>query len=193
MSITNSGATRTLFCTPQYIFENTIISDNSDVKLVKKATRVAEDKYILPIIGGMLYNTIINKIQTGTLTGDYKSLVDRFIIPCLLEYTVYEYVPYTYKFRNKGISKQTSETSEPVEREDLYFIRENILQTAQFYGEQLIKYLKANSTMYPEYTQLQSDQVNPANGDYFSGIHIPGNNRGDCSGLGLGLTIDVNL
>lgn len=194
MSITNSGMTRTLFVTPQYMMDNTVVNDNADPKLIVKAIRTAEDKYILPIIGGMLYNTIIDKIQTGALLGNYKNLVDRFIIPATLEYATYEYVPYVYKFRNKGISKQTSETSEPVDRDDLYFIRENILQTAQFYGEQLINFLRANSTLFPEYCQYQNDQVKPARGDYFSGIHIPSSNRNSDDNIdGLGITYNVNL
>lgn len=189
--VINSGSTRTLFCTPQYVVDNTFINDNSDVKLIKKAIRTAEDKYILPIIGGTLYNTIISKIQSNTLTGDYKNVVDNFIIPCLLEYTVYEYVPYVFKFRNKGVSKQTSETSEPATQEELIFVRENILQTAQFYGEELIRHLRCNSNLYPEYNQSATDQIPPAQGDYFSGIFIPNVNRSDCDGFGQGYTTNI--
>lgn len=175
-----SGSTRTLFVSPQDARDNTIINNNVSGKLLNVIIRTAEDKYIMPIIGGNLYYTIINKISTNTLTGDYKFLVDNFIIPCLLEYTVYEYIPYTYKFTNKGISKQTSDTSEPADLPDLYYIRDNVRDTAQFYGENLIQYLKVNANSFPEYSTWLADQIPPADGDNIvGGIHIPGSNRND--------------
>lgn len=190
-----SGATRTLFITPQFVKDNSFPNDNVEEKLLVKAIRIAEDKYIQPIIGGNLYATLISQIRANTIAGNYKNLLDNFIIPCLLEYTVYEYIPYTYKFRNKGISKQTSPTSEPADRDELYYLRDNIRDTAQFYGENLIKYLKVNSSLFPEYSTTNADQISPARGDYFGGIHIPGANRGpgDCGLDGLGITYPVNL
>ena len=191
-----SGGTRTLFITPQYVRENSVLNDNTDGKLIVKAIRTAEDKYIMPIIGGNLYYTLIGMINAGTLTGStntYKTLMDQFIVPCLLEYSIYEYVPYSFKFRNKGISKQTSPDSEAANLEDLYYLRDNVLQSAQFYAENLIKYLKVNAASFPEYTTISADQIAPARGDYFGGIHIPSSNRGNCDDYGLGLSRPVNV
>lgn len=192
MSTTNSGQTRTLFITPQYLKANSFPNENVDDKLLKKAIRVAEDKYIKPIIGGSLYYAIISKIDSNTLAGDYKNLLDNFITPCLVEYAIYEYIPYTFKYRNKGIMKQGSENAEPAELNELYYQRDNVRDTAQFYAEELIRFLKANTTSFIEYGQYSQDQIAPARGDYFSGIHVPGANRGNggfyncnyCSGNG---------
>lgn len=188
-----SGGSRTLFLTPQYVRENSVLNDNTDGKLIVKAIRTAEDKYIMPIIGGNLYYKLIQLIKANTLTGDYQNLMNQFIVPCLLEYSVYEYVPYSFKFRNKGISKQTSPDSEAADLDELFYLRDNILQSAQFYGENLIKYLKVNGNLFPEYSTWTADQIAPAKGDYFGGIHIPNSNRGNCGDFGMGLSYPVNV
>lgn len=193
MNTTNSGATRTLFIDPQYVRDNSVINDNTEGGLISKAIRTASDKYIQPIIGGNLYNSLISKIQLNSLSGDYKTLMDDFIVPCLLEYTIYEYIPYSFKFRNKGISRQTSPDSIPAEVEDLTYIRDNVLQTAQFYGETLVRFLSIHAPNFPELSTSQADQINRAKGDYFGGIHVPGQDRGYCGdGFGLGIGIPIN-
>jgi hypothetical protein len=190
-----SSATRVLFLTPQYLIDNTVINGNVEQKILNKCIRTAEDKYIMPLIGSPLYESLITKITGNTLTGVYKTLMDDYVIPCLLEYSLYEYIPFTsFKFRNKGVSKQTSPESEPADLADLSYLRENVKDSAQFYGDRLVKHLKANNSQtFPEYYQLRTiEDVPPARSDYFSGIQFPGQNRGNGFD-GLGLTYNINF
>ena len=176
---TTSGATRTLFLTPAYLIENTVINSNVEQKLLIKAIRTAEDKYIMPIIGSPLYSTLIDKINDATLSGAYKTLIDSYIIPCLLEYSLLEYIPFTsFKFRNTGVQKQTTPDSQAAELADLHYLKENVRDSAQFYGEKLIQHLRANTSLFPEYLRFTScADTAPAISDYFSGIQFPGMNR----------------
>lgn len=178
MANINSGATRHLFITPQYVRENHLPNENTEGNLIAKAIRVAQDKYIRTLIGGDMYSALINNDVLGTLSVDYINLLNNFVIPCLVEYTIYEYVMYSYKIRNKGISRQTSPDSIPAELEDLYYMRDNIRDTAQMYGEMLITELRVNSIKYPDFLLNTPGQTAAGTGDYFGGIHIPGANRG---------------
>jgi len=83
--------------------------------------------------------------------------------------------------------------------DELVYLKNNILTTAQFYGERLIAYLRVNNATYPEYFENAQGDVQPAKGAYSSSIFIPGANRGNrfnsdgCTGLGYGFGINVNL
>jgi len=193
---------RVLWTTPQFLKDNTVVNNNVEDNILRKCISVAEDKVIHPLLGSQLTLTISNHIQAyiasgTTIPADYKTLIDNYIVPCLVEYSIIEYIPYTYKFRNKGISRQTSPESLPAELDELVYLKQNILATAQFYGERLVTYLKTNNKLYPEYFQNTAGDIQPAKGAYSSSILIPGANRGNrfgdgCGNYGMGYVIDIN-
>lgn len=192
-----SGSTRTLFITPAYLIQNASIDANVEAKELTKAIRVAEDKYIMPIIGSPLYEALIDKINTNTLTaGAYKTLMDNYIIPCLIEYAYLQYLQDagTIKTTNKGMQRPTSPDSQLPEPNVVYNKLQAVRETAQFYGERLIKHLKANIQSFPEYYRYTSiEDVKPARGEYFSGIQFPGMNRGNCGLDGMGITTNIDF
>jgi hypothetical protein len=200
------GAQRVLWTTPQFIKDNTTINDNVEDNILRKCISVAEDKVIHPLLGSQLTLAISNHIQAyiasgTTIPADYKTLIDNYIVPTLVEYAQIEYIPFTYKFRNKGIGRQTSPESIPAELDELVYLKQNILSTAQFYGERLVTFLRTNSATYPEFYQNSAGDIQPAKGAYSSAILIPGANRGnrfglgydDCGGYGMGYSINVNI
>lgn len=190
--------TNKLFITPQYLIENSAINSNVEQKILTKCIRTASDKYLMPLIGSQLYEAIVNRISGGTMTaGDYKDLLDDYITPALVDYAVLEYIPFSaVKFRNKGIQRQTSEeNSEPADMDNLTYLQQSVRDSAQFYSERLIRYLKANIQLYPEYYQytVSIDDIAPARSDYFNGIQFPRSNRGGCGTFGMGLDIPFNF
>ena len=177
----NSGATRTTFITTEDLRDNTVIQGNVEGAILIRCIKVAQDKFVMNFIGGNLYSSLINKINAGTLTQVDKNLLNGFIVPTLMEYTVFEVIPFlSLKFRNKGINKQTSPESESASLSDLHYISQKILETAQFYAESMIRHLKTNANSFPDYMSFIADQTPPANSDYFGGIHFP-SDEGSCS------------
>lgn len=174
------GPTRTLFITPAYVKENTVIDSNTEDKLIKIAIKKAQDQYIRKLISSGLYNNLIDRISGNTLTAQYQVLMDDYIIPCLLDYTVYMHLPTnTYKQKNKGNVQQTDPNSQAVDNLNLGYTRADVLDSAQYYGEELIKHIKANMNLFPEYNQLNTlEDVAGASEDYFSGIQFPNSYRG---------------
>lgn len=164
---------RNPFISVQYLRANSIINDNVDANVLLPIIRMAESKYVQQVIGSNLYVKLVTDANANTITGNYQILLEDYIIPVLLQYSVYESVPFmAYKFRNKGIQKQSGDNSEPADLTELTYIRDNVLQTAQFYSERLSKYLINNATLFPEYQSSTTD-LNPNSQSYFNGIHIP--------------------
>jgi len=197
---------RVLWTTPQFLKDNTVVNDNVEDNILRKCISVAEDKVIHPLLGSQLTLTISNQIQdyigsNVPIPAAYKTLIDDYIVPTLVEYAVIEYIPFTYKFRNKGIQRQTSPESIPAELDELIYLKQNILSTAQFYGERLVAFLRTNNATYPEYYQNGAGDIQPAKGAYSSSIFIPGANRGNrlglgydgCNGQGMGYGINYYI
>ncbi len=189
---------RFLIITPQYLKDNSVINNNVEENILQVVIRHAEDKYIHPLIGSRMMDRISLDISSyvtgGTIDPAYKTLIDEYVTPCLIEYSIYEYVPYTFKFRNKGVSRQGGPDTLPADLNDLGYIRETVLSSAIFYGERLVKYLKSNTTTFTEYYQYQLGDIQPAKGDTDFPLFIPNANRGDnCGTYGLGLGIDIDF
>jgi hypothetical protein len=197
---------RVLWITPSYLKENTVVNDNTEDNILRKCISVAEDKILHPLLGTQLTLAVSTYIQdyinsNVPIPAAYKTLIDDYIIPTLVEYSIIEYIPFTFKFRNKGISRQSGPDTIPAELEELIYLKNNILTTAQFYGERLVTFLRTNNSTYPEYFSNLIGDIQPARGAYSSSIFIPGANRGNrfgingdcCSGLGYGFGTNVNI
>jgi hypothetical protein len=194
-----SGINRVLFTTPQFLKDNTVVNDNVEDNILRKCISISEDKYIQPLLGTQLYLSLTTYVKANVLSGstipaNYKLLLDDYIVPTLLEYSTYELVPFSFKFRNKGISRQTSPDSIPAEVSDLIYVRNNVLANAQFYADRLTQYLITQNNLYPEYYTNQMGDIKPARTGYSSGIFYPGRSRGlGCDGCGIqGLGYGIN-
>jgi len=75
-------ATITYLILPSVIKERMSLHDNIDDKLIYPEIKAVQDLYIMPILGSTLFNKILNDISTNTLAGNYKSLVDNYVVEC---------------------------------------------------------------------------------------------------------------
>lgn len=156
--------------------KRTQLQENISDDLLNPCILRAQEMYIQPTLGTALYNKIMNEAGAKTLSGIYKTLLDDYITPCLIEYSYYECLPYVLlKMNNKSITRDNSSYSQAGGLDDLKYIRQNILNACQFYKERMIGYLKENYNNIPELEQnntlgkIKSDLVS----NYFSGIYIP--------------------
>ena len=177
-----AGGTTTIFIGAQYLRDNSIINDNVDAAVLQPIIRMAQDKYIQQVLGTSLYNKLISDVDNNTLAGDYATFMMDYVIPTLVQYSVYESVPFmNFKFRNKSISKQSSDNSTPADLAELSYIRDNVLNTAQFYAERMSEFLVHNTNLFPEY-QTWVGGITPNTQNYFNGIHIPKKGYRRCFG-----------
>lgn len=173
---------------------NTPIQDNVDDSLLKPYIYKSQVTHIQQILGTDLYNKILSEVQASTITGNYKTLLDDYIQPALIEYAFYEVLPFiSLKMTNKSIGRGNAEYLAEADLADLKYLRQTVLDVAQFQGQRIIGYLKQYSSLFPEYTTNSGlDKIIPNSNNYFNGVYLGNGRSGDCN-WGLGdKWIDIN-
>lgn len=137
------------------IREFTDMNNNVDSKLISNAIREAQDIDLQRLLGTLLYNKILSDVQSNTLTGAYKTLVDDWIQNFLLYATYYNTLEYIYmRPRNNGLLTPTGgENSESVDRAMYNVKRQSVQNKREFYAEKLTDYLIENQNSYPEISE----------------------------------------
>jgi hypothetical protein len=160
-----------LFITRKDIVKYTSVSGGVDTDKFIQYVKIAQNIHIQNYIGTDLYNKISTSIIAGNLGGNYQTLVENHIKPCLVHWSMVEYLPFAaYSVSNKGIFKGTSENSESVSKEEVDFLIEKERTTAQYYTDRMIEHFSFNaSTLYPEYYTNNNDDVFPNKSADFTG------------------------
>ena len=81
----------------------------------------------------------------------------------------------TYKIFNKSVSQPTSEESQPASLEQVKYVRDEVMNTAEFYRQRALEFLCNNDNDYPEYLNPNTDDgmAPDKHSDYYSGIVVP--------------------
>lgn len=178
----------TLFITIDYLRDNTVINGNVDSELLEPFIVAAQNVRIESIIGTGLFNDIITNINADTITGDNKILLDDYIQPCLIQWVVYEALPFiNYKLTNKAVSTKQSDDSNSSALNEIQYLRDNIRNTAEYMSQRVTDYLRANPTLFPLYQNAGTDcdTIRPNSTNYFNGIFLEDDDNCDF-GLGIG-------
>jgi len=160
----------------------TDINNNVDSKLLKNAVREAQDIDIQRLLGTKLYEAILLKIKTNTLTGDYQTLVLDYVQNALLYLSYYYALEDIYiRPRNNGLLSPTGgENSEKVDGTFYNRKRQSVENKSQFYQERLTNYLIQKQGLFPELNgNVELQQLFPDFGvQYRSPIVMRRNGRG---------------
>ena len=79
-----------LFISEAYLKNNTLIDDNVDQRLLLPSIKVSQDIRLHPTLGTPFYEDLKSKIVAGTLNADETTLLDSYIAPSMLQWTMYE-------------------------------------------------------------------------------------------------------
>ena len=162
-----------LFISENKIKDSTAINGNVDQEFLIPYIKVAQKKYIETKLGTDLFEKLQSDITAGTLTGAYETLVDDYIQDALVHWSFYECLPFLrYKVQNGNIYSKTSETGTALSREEAQDLREEVRNTAEFYTERLIDYIKNNTASFTEYTTNSGSDVSPDTVNYYSGMNL---------------------
>lgn len=136
-----------LIISPTVLKARTSVHDNIDEKLIFPSIKVAQDLYIRRLLGSGLFNKILTDIDGEALAGDYKTLVDDYVIDTLCWYTIYELpIELSYQFWGKGVLRKTSDNTETPSMSELLDIANRFKNRAEAYANELRLYLKEYST-----------------------------------------------
>lgn len=159
-----------LLVTRKDIVKFTAMNGNVDTDKFIQYIKISQDKHIENYLGTDLMDKIQADIIASTLSGDYLTLVNEWIKPCLIHWAMVEYLPFAnFTIANKGVFKHTSENAEGVTKEEIDYLLEKERNTAQYYTDRLIDYLSFNAgSKFPEYYTNNNEDVYPDK-DIFGG------------------------
>ncbi len=166
-----------LFISEQKIKESTALNLNVSSDLLLPYILQSQKLYIETKLGTNLNQKLKDLITAGTI-GDvanaaYKTLLDDYISFVLVNYALYHAIPFLrFKIENGNIYSKTSETGTPLSTEESQHLREEIVNTAQYYTERLVEYLCNNTSSFPEYSTNSGADVNPDKNAYYAGMNL---------------------
>ena len=185
----------TLFISTDRLKKDSALGGSVDDNILLPYILMAQDRYILPVLGTDLTNKLISDIQGSSLAGAYLTLLQTFIQPSLVQYSFATVLPFLrLRMVNNSIVTMSSEQGSSVSHSDLKPLISASIDQAEFYRERLIDYLRGNLTSFPEYSTNQSSEgdVSPTTQNYYAGLNLdvaPMSNKMKNFIQGAGITI----
>ena len=167
-------ATKVSFVNYDYLIKNSPIYGNLDPSDIDWLIPLSQDKNIERLTGTALYNKLKTEVMNGTITGEYKTLLDDFICPALVHYIGSDALAFNQvKFTNKGLLVKSSDNSDPASEEAFKRYKDQLDEFAEYYGQRAVSHICANSADFPEYNQSVAGEVDKAGTAYKTTIYIP--------------------
>lgn len=166
-----------LFITRNDIIKTSPLQGSIDADRLLPYIKTAQEKYILNLLGTVLYYRLQADVEAGTpFTGIYQILMEDHIKPTLIWYSVVEYLPFSaVQFKSEGAVKHQSEQSQAVGKTEIDYLVQKSSDNAEWYATRMQNFLIAYNNQIPEFyesvgnaTQIYPDQTN----QYFSGINL---------------------
>ena len=173
----------TLYISSTRLKKDSALGGSVSDDLIMPYILLAQDMHILPILGTDLDNKLKADIQGGTLTGVYKTLVETYLQPTLVQFAFTQLLPYLrLRFVNNAVVVMgATDQSSSATYDDLKPVMDTATDAAEFYRQRMIDYLRNNSSSFPEYTSNSGADLDPTTNNYFAGINldvnVPRNNR----------------
>lgn len=146
---TNKKLGETLLISEELLKLYSPLSKNISVDKVYPYLHLAQPYFIEPILGTALLQELQHQIEDDELTEENKALIIK-IAPVLANYATYLAMrSLTYSITEKGITRENSENSSTIDRNELGDYILNIKNLAEMYTEVLIKFLCNCQDLYP--------------------------------------------
>ena len=156
-----------LLINEDYIKKFTPLTDAVDPNLIRPAIYLAQDKYLTNFLGTNLTVKLKDEVSNGTLSGDYETLLNEYVLKVVLWWTMVELYPsLLYKHDNGNLVSRQSEDTTPVTKGEMESLKEAARDNARYYTNRLVQYLCYNSTLFPEYTSNTNNDISPDRNPY---------------------------
>ena len=167
-----------LFISEERLKDSTTIGLNVDTSLLSPYLVQSQKLYIETRIGTQLSDKLKALIVAGTVNNvgneAYATLLNDYIAEVLPSYCLWMAVPFLrYKIENGNIYSKTSETGNALSTEEAQQLRNEVLNTAEYYMERMVSYLCNNSSLFPEFTTNTGSDVSPdRNTAFYSNMNL---------------------
>ena len=117
------------------------------------------------------------RYNTLSTLGDYKTLIETYIQPALVQFSFVSLVPYLrLRFVNNAVVVMgATDQSSSASYDDLKPLMDTATDAAEFYRQRCIDYLRNNSSSFPEYTSNSGADLDPTTRNYYAGINLDSN------------------
>jgi hypothetical protein len=167
----------TLYISSTRLKKDSAIGGSVSDDLIMPYILLAQDMSILPILGTDLDAKLKAEIQAGSLAGAYKTLVETYIQPALVQFAFVSLVPYLrLRFVNNAVVVMgATDQSASATYDDLKPVMDTATDAAEFYRQRCIDYLRNNSSSFPEYTSNSGSDLDATTANYYAGINLDTN------------------
>lgn len=170
-----------LFISENKLKENTSINENVDSSELRFAIQLAQNIYIQETCGTNLFQKLQELVFNGDIelpaNSNYKTLLNQFIQPCLIQYSYMLGLDNFYvKWINVGLVQNRSEQGTNIDIKSLQYLKQNAKNQAEFLDNLLRRHLIFKSELYPEFNNgsLNDGQLPPETDSAFrSSITTP--------------------
>tara|TARA_R100000781_G_scaffold2811_1_gene4333 strand:- start:668 stop:1246 length:579 start_codon:yes stop_codon:yes gene_type:complete len=164
----------TLFISATRLKKDTALGGSVDDNLIMPYILLAQDMNILPVLGTDLYDKLKSEVQAGTLAGAYKTLMETYIQPALVQFSFSQLAPYLrLRFVNNAVVVMgATEQSSSATYDDIKPLMDTATDAAEFYRQRMISYLQNNTSSFTEYTSNTGADLDPTTRNYYAGINL---------------------
>lgn len=140
----------------------TAINDNVDSGELRFAIQTAQNLNIQETLGQELYEKILLEVSGGTISGDYKKLLDTYIVPATISWSYYHGLDnFFVKWVNVGLVQNNTEQGSSVDFRTFQFLKNNAKSQAEFYDNNMRRYLCAYASLFPEFNVIPLGKILP--------------------------------
>lgn len=151
----------------------TTMNGNLDNDTFIQYVLISQEIHIQNYLGTDLLEKIQSDIIAGTLTGNYLSLVTKYIKPMLIHYAMSEYLNFaSYTVNNKGVFKHSSENAETVSPQEIEKMIQAETRIAKHYTQRFLDYICNNTSLFPEYSSNDSEDMYPDSDNNLSNWYL---------------------
>lgn len=156
------------FISETVLKSKTAINENVDSGELRFCIELAQDINIQETLGQNLYQEMQNKVQGNTLAGNYKFLMDNYVVPATILWSYYHALDnFLVKWMNVGLVSNTTEQGSAIDFKTFQFLKNNARSQAEWYDDNMRKWLCANSSDFPEYNTVEIGKVLPKHGSAY--------------------------
>jgi hypothetical protein len=132
-----------------------------DEKLVNPEIMTAQDMFIHPALGTGLYTRLQDGIEDNNLTAQEQDLLDTYITPALVYYTLAELpMGMSFQFYNKGVIRKTGTDQVEPNVQELIEVANRYRARAEFYANRMMLFVKETASKGQYFQQY----INPGTG-----------------------------
>lgn len=133
----------------EYLAEYSLLPKNYSIDEVWNFIPIAEQLHIVPIIGMKMYNQLLDEVEQNNVDPANASLLLQ-IYPLEGLAIVETAMPYlAYRVNEAGITKNSSENSEPLTVNELNYLTNYVRSQITPYKQKLEQFIQDNSELYP--------------------------------------------